>query len=81
MNYLSFIFLSISGLASVTAFQIWMYRYAYQQGYDVGKHCGFTNGLYQGKLRENHRLTEQANKSKMTTSWAKSNSSKRMSTV
>jgi hypothetical protein len=36
MNYLSLISFSVSGLASVTAFQIWLYRFAYQQGYDQG---------------------------------------------
>lgn len=71
MTYPTIISLTISGIASIAAFQVWLYQFAYQRGYDIGKHCGFTNGLYQGKIRENHRLTEQAKKSKMATSWAK----------
>jgi hypothetical protein len=71
MEYISTISISISSLAAIAAFQIWLYRYAYHCGYEIGKHCGFTGGLYQGKIRENHRLTEQANKSKVSTSCKK----------
>lgn len=83
MEYISIISISISGLAAIAAFQIWLYRYAYHHGYEIGKHCGFTSGLYQGKIRENHRLTEQAKKTKISTSCTKpslpSNSSKHLS--
>lgn len=83
MEYISIISISISGLAAIAAFQIWFYRHTYQYGYEIGKHCGFTSGLYQGKIRENHRLTEQAKKTKISTSCTKpslpSSSSKHLS--
>ena len=73
--------LTIAALAGVAAFEIWLYEYAYKRGHEIGNHTGFTKGLFQGKMRENLRLTEQAKKAKMTTSWVKPNSSKQVSTT
>jgi hypothetical protein len=65
---------SISAISLLTASQFWLYRYGYRNGKEVGEHTGFTKGLYQGKIRENHRLTQEARRGKIDTNkWANSN--------
>ena len=67
--------LTIAGLAGVSAFQIWFYNYAYKRGHEIGSHTGFTKGLFQGKMRENQRLTRQAKGDKISV-WAKTSQAK-----
>jgi hypothetical protein len=68
------VFFSISVFSFFIASQFWLYRYGYQSGKEVGEHTGFTKGLYQGKIREHHRLTQEARRGKINPNkWANSN--------
>lgn len=41
-----------SGLAlGCISFCLWLYEKAYAKGYEIGKHCGFTEGLYRAHCR------------------------------
>lgn len=65
---------SLAGASLFSASQLWLYRYGYRNGKEVGEHLGFTKGLYTGKLREHHRLTREAKRDKITT-WTNSTGS------
>jgi hypothetical protein len=65
---------SIAAVALLIASQFWLYQYGYRKGKEIGEHTGFTKGLYQGKIRENHRLTQEAKRGKIDSNkWANSN--------
>lgn len=47
--------IAISAASSLAAGTLKLYAFAYQRGYDDGKHCGFTEGLYAAAKRESRR--------------------------
>ena len=44
--------IAISAASLLSAGVLKLYAFAYQRGYDDGKHCGFTEGLYAAAKRE-----------------------------
>jgi hypothetical protein len=74
------VFLGLSATTFLTASQFWLYRFGYNRGYGIGKHCGMTEGLYKAKQRESMRLTAQQKNGKMTQSWENSTTQARSKT-
>lgn len=65
---------SVAAISTLIASQVWLYRMGYRNGYEIGDHNGFTRGLYQGKIMENHRLTRESSRGKIDPNkWANSN--------
>jgi hypothetical protein len=49
-----------SGICFFTAFSMWMYNTAYTRGYEIGKHSGFSEGLfkcYENKKSRNNLIS------------------------
>ena len=62
METTTIILLSISALCAATAATIRGYRWSYSRGYAHGKHCGFSEGLFQAHVRaakQHKRSTQQ----------------------
>lgn len=51
METLTNITVGIGILSFLGAAGLRLYAFAYQRGYDDGKHCGFTEGLYRAAER------------------------------
>lgn len=51
MEITTIILLSISVLCAATAATIHGYRWSYSRGYAHGKHCGFSEGLFQAHVQ------------------------------
>jgi hypothetical protein len=51
--------IAISAASLLTAGGLKLYAFAYQRGYDDGKHCGFTEGLYAAAKRESRKQTQR----------------------
>ena len=47
--------IAISAASSLAAGALKLYAFAYHRGYDDGKHCGFTEGLYAAAKRESRK--------------------------
>jgi hypothetical protein len=43
----TFMYLSVASF--LTSSQFWLYRKGYKNGYEIGKHTGFTEGLFRGQ--------------------------------
>lgn len=69
VEIIEIVFLALAFGSGFVASQVWLYRFGYKRGYGNGKHCGFTEGLYQAKRRENMRLTSTNKVDKLTESW------------
>ena len=52
METLFYSSIAISAASLLSAGVLKLYAFAYQRGYDDGKHCGFTEGLYAAAKRE-----------------------------
>jgi|LauGreDrversion4_2_1035121.scaffolds.fasta_scaffold2962843_1 hypothetical protein len=52
METLEFTSYGIGAFAAAVAGLLKLYRIAYSRGYEDGKHCGFTEGLYRAAQRE-----------------------------
>jgi hypothetical protein len=55
METLALTFYGIGVVAAIVAGLLKLYRTAYSRGYDDGKHCGFTEGLYAAAKRESRK--------------------------
>jgi len=49
----------ISAVSLLSAGVLKLYAFAYQRGYDHGKHCGFTEGLYRAAERVQRQAARQ----------------------
>lgn len=52
--------ITLSLLSGAVASHVWVYRYAYGRGYGIGKHVGFTEGLWKASERAGSRKKKQA---------------------
>ena len=52
METLFYSSITISAASLLSAGVLKLYAFAYHRGYDDGKHCGFTEGLYAAAKRE-----------------------------
>ena len=52
METLEFTSYGIGAVAAAVAGLLKLYSTAYARGYESGKHCGFTEGLYRAAQRE-----------------------------
>jgi len=59
METLFYFSIGISAASLMTAGLLKLYRIGYARGYDDGKHCGFTQGLYAAAKREDRRKRSQ----------------------
>jgi len=55
METLQLTSLGIGVAAAAVAGLLKLYRMAYTRGYEDGKHCGFTEGLYRAAQRESRK--------------------------
>lgn len=55
METLFYTSIGISAASLFAAGVLKLYAFAYQRGYDDGKHCGFTEGLYAAAKRESRK--------------------------
>ena len=54
-------FFYLSAASLFTSSQMWLYRKGYKNGYDIGKHTGFTEGLFRGQQQMQKKI-ENLNK-------------------
>jgi len=59
MDTLFYLSIGISAASLLAAGTLKLYAIAYQRGYDDGKHCGFTEGLYAAAKRESRKQHHQ----------------------
>jgi hypothetical protein len=46
----------LSAASMFTSSQVWLYRKGYKDGHDIGKHTGFTEGLFRGQQQMQKRI-------------------------
>ena len=59
METLTNITIGIGILSFLGAAGLRLYAFAYTRGYDDGKHCGFTEGLYRAAERANRQASRR----------------------
>jgi hypothetical protein len=54
----TFMYLSVASF--LTSSQFWLYRKGYKNGYEIGKHTGFTEGLFRGQKAPKRNLSNKS---------------------
>lgn len=68
METLTHISIGVASLSFLIAGGIRVYEWGYRRGYDDGKHCGFTEGLYRAAERANRHAYRHGNRERVSTS-------------